>query len=190
MPVQGKTRSQGFTLIELMIVVALIGVLTSIAIPGFQRYQMTSKRAEAYTNLQALATAQKSYFSEWNKFVAVLPEPSSTLGIDPGPQKRSAAAVVGAFAPLGWAPTGGVYFDYDSCASGGSVSCACSCPSCFTATAWGDLDDDGGMSGYMYFQPDESGATCASLIGGFGPPVVDGQLLFQTPGWNGSTDDF
>ena len=81
---QGTKQTQGFTLVELMIVVALIGVLTSIAIPGFQRYQMNSKRAEAYTNLLALAKSQKSYYSEWNQYVAVLPEPSNTLGVDPG----------------------------------------------------------------------------------------------------------
>jgi prepilin-type N-terminal cleavage/methylation domain-containing protein len=187
---QGTKQTQGFTLVELMIVVALIGVLTSIAIPGFQRFQMNSKRAEAYTNLLTLAKSQKAYYSEWNQYVAVLPEPSNTLGIDPGSQKRSGEALVDAFAMLGWAPTGGVYFDYDTCAAGGSVACACTCPSCFTATAWGDLDDDGGMSGYMYFQPDANGATCATMIGGFGPPLVDGQQLLQTPGWNGSTDDF
>ena len=187
---RNETRESGFTLVELMIVVAIIGVLTSIAIPGFQRYQHGAKRAEAYTNLAGLAKAQKSYFAEWNVYVSSLPEPSNTTGIEPGPSKRDSAAIDSAFSTVGWAPAGDVYFDYDSCAASGSFDCGCACPSCFTASAWGDLDDDGAMSGYMYFYDDGSGTTCPTAIGGYGPPVVGDVPLLRTPGWNGSTDDF
>ena len=181
---------RGFTLVELMIVVALLGLLMSIAIPGFQRYQTGSKRSEAYTNLAALAQAQKSYFAEWNTFVSSLPEPSTTTGVDPSPAKRDSAAVDTAFSTVGWAPAGDVYFDYDSCAASGAFDCGCSCPTCFTATAWGDLDGDGSMSGYMYFYDDGNGTTCPTAIGAYGPPVVGEAQLLRTPGWNGSTDDF
>ncbi|MBI2370572.1 MAG: prepilin-type N-terminal cleavage/methylation domain-containing protein, partial [Deltaproteobacteria bacterium] len=44
---------QGFTLIELMIVVAIIGILAAIAIPNFLRFQAKSKQSEAKTNLAA-----------------------------------------------------------------------------------------------------------------------------------------
>ena len=180
----------GFTLTELMIVVAIIGVLASIAIPGFQRYQKTSKRSEAYTNLAALAKAQKSYFAEANTFVGSLPEPSNTTGIDPNAAKRDASSLNIAFANVGWIPTGDVYFDYDTCTANAGFNCGCTCVTCFTATAWGDLDNDGAMSGYMYFQDDGAGTTCPTAIGGYGPPVVGGSALLRTPGWNGSTDDF
>ena len=49
-------KTEGFPLIELMIVVAIIGLLAAIAVPAFRNYQFTSKRAEAYSNLAALVS--------------------------------------------------------------------------------------------------------------------------------------
>ncbi len=64
-----KLRSKkGFTLIELMIVVAIIGILAAIAIPNFLRFQAKSKQSEAKTNLGGIFTAEVSYFSENNEF--------------------------------------------------------------------------------------------------------------------------
>jgi len=59
---------KGFTLIELMIVVAIIGILAAIAIPNFLRFQAKSKQSEAKTNLGGIFTAQTSYFAEHNLF--------------------------------------------------------------------------------------------------------------------------
>ena len=52
---------KGFTLIELMIVVAIIGILAAIAIPNFLKFQAKSKMSEAKTNLGAIYTGQLSY---------------------------------------------------------------------------------------------------------------------------------
>src|ERR1700681_2496125 len=63
-----KLVQKGFTLIELMIVVAIIGILAAIAIPNFIKFQARSKQSEAKANLKAIFTAQKAYFQEKDKF--------------------------------------------------------------------------------------------------------------------------
>jgi type IV pilus assembly protein PilA len=57
-------KKKGFTLVELMIVVAIIGILAAIAIPNFIKFQARSKQSEAKTNLKAMFQAEKSYFAE------------------------------------------------------------------------------------------------------------------------------
>jgi type IV pilus assembly protein PilA len=57
-------RARGFTLIELMIVVAIIGILAAIAIPNFLRFQARAKQSEAKQNLGAIFSAYISYFSD------------------------------------------------------------------------------------------------------------------------------
>ncbi|MFA5807877.1 MAG: prepilin-type N-terminal cleavage/methylation domain-containing protein [bacterium] len=59
---------KGFTLIELMIVVAIIGILAAIAIPNFLKFQAKSKQSEAKSNLGAIYTGQVSFFGEANTF--------------------------------------------------------------------------------------------------------------------------
>ncbi len=53
-------KAKGFTLIELMIVVAIIGILAAIAIPNFLRYQLRSKFAELRTNVEAIRKSEES----------------------------------------------------------------------------------------------------------------------------------
>ena len=49
-----RRRIRGFTLIEVMIAVAIIGVLSSVALPGFSTFQLRSKSAEVRANLSAI----------------------------------------------------------------------------------------------------------------------------------------
>ncbi len=55
---------KGFTLIELMIVVAIIAFLAMVSIPSFKKFLSKAKRTEAHMNLHALATAEKMYQAE------------------------------------------------------------------------------------------------------------------------------
>ena len=63
-----RKNTKGFTLIELMIVVAIIGILAAIAIPNFLKFQAKSKQSEAKTNLKAIYTAQTGYYGENNTY--------------------------------------------------------------------------------------------------------------------------
>lgn len=57
-----KNKNQGFTLMELMIAVAILGILTSIAIPSYTKYVREAKRTEAKTEMLKIAQLQESYY--------------------------------------------------------------------------------------------------------------------------------
>lgn len=59
-----KSNSIGFTLVELMMVVAIIGVLATIAIPSYQNYVQRGFRADAIADLEKVMSAEIQYFTE------------------------------------------------------------------------------------------------------------------------------
>ena len=64
--------NRGFTLIELMIVVAIIGLLAAIAIPNYMQFQSKAKQAEAKANLGGIYTNEQAYLAEKNAYTSIL----------------------------------------------------------------------------------------------------------------------
>ncbi len=78
-------RQDGFTLVELMVVVAIIGLLSAVAIPNFQKYQARSKTAEAKLQLSAIYTAEASFFADYNIYATCL----NYMGYNPAEEANS-----------------------------------------------------------------------------------------------------
>lgn len=65
-----RRSSRAFTLIELMIVVAIVGILAAIAVPNYQKMACRAKQSEAKNVLKQIFVAEESYFGEHDVYVA------------------------------------------------------------------------------------------------------------------------
>jgi prepilin-type N-terminal cleavage/methylation domain-containing protein len=84
----------GFTLVELMIVVAIIGILAQLAITNLLRMQARSQRSEARANLRALFVRERSYYADKERYTTL----ASQLGFNPDRGNRYGYSLSGAAA--------------------------------------------------------------------------------------------
>ena len=180
-----KTNQKGFTLIELMIVVAIIGILAAIAIPNFLNYQLKAKSAEAKTNMGAIRTTQEAYRAETDSYLTCAP-----LGGNFTSSKVAWAAATG-FQAIGYAPAGPVYYQYEVAVGGtapvanvAGTAIAGDNEMCISAAA--DLDADGGgaaldaANGEFGFTTDNTAVATTTTITGV--VTIDDNVQDLNPG--------
>jgi prepilin-type N-terminal cleavage/methylation domain-containing protein len=66
-----KQNQKGFSLVELMVVVAIIGILAALAVPRFQTFQAKARQSEAKVNLAHIYTLQSSYYGDNTTYVSL-----------------------------------------------------------------------------------------------------------------------
>lgn len=96
-----KNSELGFSLVELMIVVAIIGLLAAIGIPQYQKFQARARQTEAKAQLSALFTAEKAFQGEWGSYSNDL----ANIGFAvEGQQLRYVTGFADGTAPVGYPP--------------------------------------------------------------------------------------
>lgn len=142
-----QRSNAGFTLIELMIAVAILGVLASVAVPRYQRYVMRARQAEAYTMTGMMKNQQYAFLASHDCFVTTDQTPAGTPSGQANVWSSAATAITdpctGAtltFSDLGVQPVQSrVFFVYQCVAR---ISALVMATDEFTCSARGDLDDD------------------------------------------------
>ncbi len=144
-------QNKGFSLVELMIVVAIIGILAAIAIPNFVAMQLKAKRSEVPGNVDGIKTAEMAYDAAFDGFL-------TTPTTEPTASSLSKALVdwptanPPGWASIGWRPDGQVRGQYSAATSGTTD---------FLVTGICDVDDDNSNATYTASKDQNAKATTA-----------------------------
>ena len=136
-------KKLGFSLIELMIVIAIMAFLAMISVPSFMKFLAKAKRAEAYIQLSSIYSAQKAYWAEHGTYSTVLSGPGG-IGWKPegysggGPQEKFYYTY-----GLGQGTEGQNYFTGKLGTSSSHLNKAYANEKGFLILAAGDIDGDG-----------------------------------------------
>ena len=152
---RSRKRSSGFTLVELMIVVAIIGILAAVAIPAFSKYIKRSKTAEAAGHLNKMWAGSVSYFETDHvdaAGAAVAKQFPATINNVPGAECACQATGKCPGGGTEWASASWVNLAFSIADpflyKPKYTSAGTGTASTFTAEANGDLDCDGTLANF------------------------------------------
>lgn len=121
-----KNNQNGFSLVELMVVVAIIGILATVAIPSVTKYMAKARQSEAKANLASLYSAEKAFYVEHSFYASHF----QNVGHGPEGQIRynygfGVGTTAAEYASMGFfgAAVPNVFSAGRACISGGSFNC-------------------------------------------------------------------
>lgn len=163
-------NQRGFTLMEVMIVVAIVGILAAIALPAYQYFRFRSRTAEASLVSGGIRISQEGFFAEFDEFANVdlaSVNPSGIAGVIkrgwedrpcPAGCDRMNTANCTEFACMHFASQAAVYYSYYS----PRRSRIAGAPD-YAIASEGDVDGNG-APGYFTYQSDTSGVGLGQVI--------------------------
>lgn len=157
---------RGFSLLELLIAVLIVGILAAVALPQFNAMMLDARRAELPGNVDAIRDAQVAYDAAMDNYISCGIQPVGTSGL--GKTPRSWPSSAPGFDTLGWRPDGpvrGAYQATPSSSSGGhGLSFGPTSYTDVTVTGYSDVDDDGIVARYSATVDDGPHLRTASYV--------------------------